>query len=201
MNIIMGAGDFAREVYEYHKFLKIPVSGFYDEITEKDSLRNLPIYRDIKNIPKINEVFFVVGTGNPIANKKFTNLIEENGLKLSQPIICDSYVGENVFIGNGSVICPKSVLTCDISIGKFCAINISCTIGHDCFLDDFVVLSPNCSLSGHTKIKSETLLGTSVVTIPKRNICNNVVIGALSCVVKDITESGTYIGSPAKRIK
>lgn len=201
MNIIMGAGDFAREVYEYHKFLKIPVCGFYDEITEKTSLRNLPIYRKISDIPKINQVYFVAGTGNPFANKKFANIIEQNNLKLSEPIICDSYIGENVIIGNGSVVCPKSILTCDISVGKFSIINISTTIGHDCILDDFVVLSPNCSLSGHTKIKSETLLGTNVVTIPKRNICNNVVVGASSCVVKDITESGTYIGSPAKRIK
>lgn len=201
MNIIMGAGDFAREVYEYHKFLKIPVYGFYDEVTESSSLRDLPIYKNLNQIPEINKCLFVAGTGNPIVNKKFSNLIEKNNLNFSKPIICDSYIGENVLIGDGSVVCPKSVLTCDIDIGKFCVINISTTIGHDCILEDFVVLSPNCSLSGHTKIHSETLLGTSVVTIPKRNICNNVVVGASSCVVKDILEPGTYIGSPAKRIK
>ena len=161
----------------------------------------MPIYKQITDIPKINEVCFVAGTGNPSANKKFANIIQENNLKLSQPIICDSYIGENVFVGHGSIVCPKSVLTCDINIGKFSIINISTTIGHDCILDDFVVLSPNCSLSGHTKIKSETLLGTNVVTIPKKNICNNVIIGASSVVVKDITEPGTYIGIPAKRIK
>jgi acetyltransferase-like isoleucine patch superfamily enzyme len=33
------------------------------------------------------------------------------------------------------------------------------------------------------------------------SICDDVVIGAGSVVTKDITESGTYAGNPARRLK
>jgi acetyltransferase-like isoleucine patch superfamily enzyme len=33
------------------------------------------------------------------------------------------------------------------------------------------------------------------------SICDDVVIGAGSVVTKDITESGTYVGNPAVRLK
>ena len=201
MNIIMGAGDFAREVYEYHKFMKVPVDGFYDEVTSEATLRNKPIYKNLFEIPDINNKKFIVGTGNPKVNKKFFNLILNNNLKFSNPIICDSYVGENVIVGLGSVICPKSVLTCDIVLGNFSVINISCTIGHDCVISDFCVLSPNCSLSGHTKLEELVSFGTAALTIPKIFVRNESIIGASATVTRNIDEPGTYVGSPAKKIK
>lgn len=201
MNIIMGAGDFGREVYEFHKFVGVEVAGFFDEKAEATHLRKKPIYNSLKDIKKTDEVCFIAGTGNAQINKKFFNMIILKNLKLAEPLICDSYVGENTKIGKGVVVCPKSVLTCDINIGDFSIINYGCTIGHDCLIGKFCVISPNCSLSGYTTIENEVFLGTSVATIPKVNISKNIVIGASSLVTKNLTENGTYVGIPAKRIK
>lgn len=201
MNIIMGASDFAREVYEYHKFLKIEVDGFFDEHAKITQLRKKPVYNSFEEIREIAKKFFVAGTGNPIVNKKFFSLVTEKKLNLAEPIICDSYVGENVNIKNGSIICPKSILSCDIEIGYFSVINASCTIGHDSFLEDFCVISPNCSISGHTTIREATLLGTGVVTVPKVTIQKDSIIGASCLISKSLKESGTFVGIPARKIK
>ena len=201
MNIIMGAGDFAREVYEYHKFLGVKVAGFFDENSQVPELRKKPIYTNLDEIKEIEKMSFIVGTGNPQLNKRFFQTLIRKNLKIANPLICDSYVGENVKIGLGSVVCPKSVLTCDISVGSFCVINISCTIGHDCCLEDFCVISPNCSLSGHTKLSTKNFLGTNVVTIPKISVAEDSIIGASCVISKTIDQTGTYVGIPAKRIK
>ena len=195
----MGAGDFAREVYEYHKFCKIEVDGFYDQYKNETTLRNKPIYKDLKEIKNIKEKKFIVGTGNCSVNSMFLNLIEQNNLNLSDPLICDSYIGEGVRISKGSIICPKSVLTCDINIGKFVVINISCTIGHDCVIEDSCVLSPNVSLSGHTTLEKEVFFGTGAISVPSIFVKNKAIVGANSTVIKKIEESGVYIGSPAKK--
>jgi len=199
--VIMGAGDFAREIYEYHKYSNIKVVGFFDEFSQTNTLRSLPVYNKLDDIPGYRQQSYIAGTGNPSVNKKFLNTLSEKGLILADPLIVDSYVGETVNIDRGSIICPKSILTCDIKVGKLCVVNISCTIGHDSVLEDGVVLSPNVSLSGHTILEEEVFFGTSSLTIPKIRVSAKSVIGANSVITKNIIESGLYVGSPAVRKK
>ena len=44
------------------------------------------------------------------------------------------------------------------------------------------------------------VFGTSAVVVGPVSICDNVVIGAMSLVNKDITEPGVYIGCPVQRV-
>jgi acetyltransferase-like isoleucine patch superfamily enzyme len=60
--------------------------------------------------------------------------------------------------------------------------------------------------SGNKNLWKSTLVGNNVsigsnATILPVKICDNVVIGAGAVVTKDITNSGTYVGNPAKKIK
>ena len=50
-----------------------------------------------------------------------------------------------------------------------------------------------------TTIGNHVSIGTNATIMPV-NICDNVVIGAGSVVTKDITESGKYVGNPARKI-
>jgi len=201
MNIIMGAGDFAKEVYEYCRFCNLQVDGFFDEKNNLESFKNKPVYKSLKDIKNIEKKYFLVGTGNPKINKYFLDLVRQNNLNLAEPLICDSYIGNNVSILKGTVICPKSVITCDINIGNFVVINICTTIGHDSILEDCCVLSPNVSLSGHTHLAEEVFFGTGALTAPRVFVKNNTIVGANSTVLKSIEESGTYFGNPTKRYK
>ena len=45
------------------------------------------------------------------------------------------------------------------------------------------------------------LIGAGAIVVDKISICDNAIIGAGSVVIQDIKDSGTYVGSPAKRIK
>jgi serine acetyltransferase len=62
-------------------------------------------------------------------------------------------------------------------------------------------MMPGSILSGDVIIKDQVYIGTNSSVREKISICDNVTIGLNSGVVKDINESGTYVGSPLKKIK
>lgn len=106
----------------------------------------------------------------------------------------------NVISGEGTIICPGSQLTVDIKIGRHVIINLNCTIGHDCFIGDFVTFSPGANVSGNVTIGNSCYIGSNAVIRDKITICDNVIVGAGGVVVKDITEPGVYVGNPVKKI-
>ncbi len=50
------------------------------------------------------------------------------------------------------------------------------------------------------KVGNGTWIGAGAVVSNNVSICGEVTVGAGAVVVKDITESGTYVGVPARKI-
>lgn len=127
---------------------------------------------------------------------------------------CNIYgvvAGDDVFIG------PFCEIQSDVLIGNRTRIqshSFICSlveIGDDCFIghgvmfinDTFASGSPargNTSLWRKTLISNLVYIGSNSTILPVK-IVSNVVIGAGSVVTKDILESGTYVGNPARKIK
>lgn len=103
-------------------------------------------------------------------------------------------------IGHGSIVCPNTILTTDIIIGKHCLVNISCTIGHDVTIGDFVTINPGVNISGNVRIGGNVNIGTNSVIRNGISICDDVTVGAGAVIVKDITEPGIYVGNPCVRM-
>ena len=104
-------------------------------------------------------------------------------------------------IGEGSIICAHTILTVNIEVGKHVILNLDCTVGHDAILHDFVTVYPNVNISGNTEIGMCSELGTGTQIIQGKKIGANTIVGAGSVVVKDIPDSCTAVGCPAKPIK
>jgi sugar O-acyltransferase (sialic acid O-acetyltransferase NeuD family) len=107
----------------------------------------------------------------------------------------------NIHIREGSIICAGTILTTNIKLGKFTQINLSTTIGHDTEMGDFCTTAPGVNISGNCKIGNNVYFGTNSSVKPKIQITDNVIIGLNSGVVKNITESGIYIGTPSIKLK
>ena len=123
----------------------------------------------------------------------------------------DCKIGDNAFIG------PFVEIQRDVAIGarsKIHSHSFICelvTIGNDCFIGHGVMFindlfskggpaNGNKDLWKKTSIGSDVSIGSNATILPV-NICNHVVIGAGSVVTKNITESGVYVGNPARKIK
>jgi acetyltransferase-like isoleucine patch superfamily enzyme len=59
---------------------------------------------------------------------------------------------------------------------------------------------PGAKILGGAKIGNSCRIGSNSTILPNVQICDDVVIGAGAVVTKSITEPGTYIGVPAKKL-
>lgn len=188
---IFGKGGFAREVATYIKAFIRPQEVIFAENDEiKDAIFSYPT---------------IIAIGNGQVRKELVKKIKEDYDKWEQLSKFARYDfsegwGENLIIGEGSIICPNTFMTTDITIGNHVIINIGCTIGHDVKIGDYTTISPGVNVSGNVEIGELCYIGTNAVIREKIKICDGVTIGAGAVVVKDITEPGTYVGNPAKPI-
>jgi sugar O-acyltransferase (sialic acid O-acetyltransferase NeuD family) len=104
-------------------------------------------------------------------------------------------------MGTGNFICPFDVICPDIIIGNHNMFNTNVTIGENADIGSFNVFNSFSQISGRVKIGNECLIGAGVNILQDLSICDNVTIGSGAVVTKDITEPGTYVGIPARRIK
>ena len=117
----------------------------------------------------------------------------------------DSFVGPFVEIQKGVVIGSKCKIQSHAFICELVTIGNNCFISHGAmFIND---LFENGGPAGgkkelwkYTHIGNNVSIGTNATILPVK-ICDNVVIGAGSVVTKDITESGVYVGNPARKIR
>jgi sugar O-acyltransferase (sialic acid O-acetyltransferase NeuD family) len=108
---------------------------------------------------------------------------------------------DNIEVGEGSFIGANSILTTNIKLGKHALLNRGNHIGHDCIIGDYFSMMPNAVVGGNVTIGDNAYLGSCSNIREKINITSDVLIGMNAAVVKNITESGTYVGVPAKKIK
>jgi len=202
MNInIFGASGFAKEVYALVKRLGHTPVAFVDKENGE------PIY----GVPVISEEYYnpaipiVIALGNPSLRSKVVNNILQKFPYARFPVLCDPTVQlldpSTINIGKGTIICAGTILTCDIQLGDFSILNLSTTIGHDCVLGDYFTTAPGVNISGKVKTGKKIYFGTNSSCIEDINITDTVTIGMGSVVIKDIPESGTYVGTPIKKIK
>ena len=82
-----------------------------------------------------------------------------------------------------------------------CIINTCASVDHDCVLEDFVHVAVGAHVAGTVSIGAGTWIGAGATVSNNLQICGGCMIGAGAVVIKSITESGTYVGVPAEKIK
>lgn len=134
------------------------------------------------------------------------------GVIIVQPVnIYGCSIGKNSFIG------PFVEIQRDVRIGNYCKIqshSFVCElveIGDHCFIGHGVMFINDLFSGGGpaggdktkwkpTRIGNHVSIGSNATILPV-NICDEVIIGAGSVVTRDIKESGTYAGNPARKLK
>lgn len=143
--------------------------------------------------------FFVAIGSNGIREKVQEKLIEE-GLNVVSLIHPSAVIGTDVEIGFGSAVMAGVVINSSTRIGNGCIINSSSSVDHDNVIEDYVHVSPGVNMAGTVKVGKCTWLGIGSVVSNNVNICSGCKVGAGAVVVKDITEPGTYVGVPVRKI-
>lgn len=143
---------------------------------------------------------------------KIVNVDFGQQVKIVEPVnIYGCKIGDNCFVG------PFVEIQKDVTIGnntKIQSHSFICelvNIGNDCFVGHGVMFINDLFQNGgpargdkelwkSTNIGNNVSIGSNATILPVV-ICDNVVIGAGAVVTKDISESGVYVGNPARKIR
>ncbi len=205
--IIIGASGLGREILSWnliskHKDKILNITGFLD-----DNPNALDSYN--VNIPIIGNISFeefdvkkrvLIAISDSLIKEEIYNKAVNKGLIIQSYINENVLIGERTIIGKGAVFLPFSIVSCDSVVGDCVFVNNGSQIGHDVTIGDFTSIMANVDIGGGVVLGKNVFIGTGAVILPGVVIPNNTRIGAGSVVIKSIKTVGTYFGNPAKKI-
>ena len=146
-----------------------------------------------------SEVF--VAFGNQLARKAFIERIKRDARHHLVTLIHPSaFLSHYSSVGEGSILSAGSIVMPNTRIGSGCIINTASSVDHDCVVGDFVHVSVGAHVAGCSSIGEGTWLGAGSIVNDHISICSWCMIGSGALVVKNIDETGTYIGVPARKM-
>lgn len=197
--VIIGAGGHGRVVADIVEACGDTVIGFLDDSnTANDKVNVVGTSADaIKYCD--GEIKLFVAIGNCKVREKIMNSLPD--AKWYTAIHPSAVISPSVVIGEGTCVMPNAVINNSAVIGKGCIINTCASVDHDDVIGDFVHISCGARLAGTVTVGKSTWVGIGSTVSNNISIGSDIMIGAGAVVVKDITEEGTYIGVPARKIK
>lgn len=198
---IAGAGGQARALIVLLEQNNYKIRGIYDDtfiIEKKELINNIPIIGNLEQINQNYRLLLAIGNNErrqKLYLKYLSQIISENCI---HPM---AHIENLVSLGKSNQIFAKVFINSNVSIGNNNIINTGVIIEHEAIIGNHCHISVASVLCGRVKVGDCCFIGAGAVVIDKISICDNVIIGANSTVTESITESGTYIGSPAKKIK
>ena len=164
------------------------------------SCMDFPIVGVCADIPKLNDGYtdFIIGIGNNAVRKRIAETYDVRWVTLIHP---SAQIAVNVSIGKGTAVMAGAVINACATVGAHCIINTHAVVEHDNVLEDYVHISPNAALGGAVRIGESSWIGLGTAVINNIDICKNCIVGAGAVVVNNITETGTYVSIPARKIK
>ena len=116
----------------------------------------------------------------------------------------DSFVGPFVEIQKGARLGSRCRIQSHTFICELVVIGDDCFISHGAmFINDLFeagVPAQDKNRWKTTRIGNRVSIGTNATILPVM-ICDHVVVGAGAVVTKDITQSGIYVGNPARLLR
>ncbi len=112
----------------------------------------------------------------------------------------DAVVNAGVELGAGTAVFDGAVVNAGAVTGPICIVNTNATVEHDCRFGTNVHIASGATVSGGVEIGDHTFIGAGAVVIQGVRIVEGCLIGAGAVVTNDLTEPGTYVGAPARRI-
>ena len=206
--ILIGGGGHCRSCIDVIESTgEYKIIGILDETKEKGiTVMDYPILgndrmlADLKN--KVDFAIVTIGQEHSAEKRKqLYNNLKALGFKVPAIGAERSYVSKHASVGIGTMVFHHAMINANVKIGLNCIINTNTLIEHDVVVGSHTHIAPSATINGSASIGEECFVGSNAVILHNVSVCDNVKIGAGAVVKDDITEPGTYVGIPAKKVK
>ncbi|OGZ42334.1 MAG: hypothetical protein A3C80_00695 [Candidatus Ryanbacteria bacterium RIFCSPHIGHO2_02_FULL_45_43] len=205
--VILGAGGHGKVVCDtLERRSDIAIVGFLDNSPGRWGQMHYG-YPVLGGSEKLSELYkdgvvcAVAAVGHNEERKKLAANIYEAGMEALTLIHPTAYIARDVNIGAGTVIMPQAVVQAGASIGEHVIINTGAVVEHDCIIGSFSHIASGAHFGGAVVVGEGTLVGTGATVRLFAKIGSGCVIGAGAVVVKDVPDTWTVVGNPARRIE
>jgi sugar O-acyltransferase (sialic acid O-acetyltransferase NeuD family) len=195
---LIGAGGQARETLSVIQLLATRATNvefvcFYETLTTKTEFLGYPVKHISEFDPELN---YHVAIGDPEVRAAVVNSLplETKWIGIIHP---SSVLGQDLHLGEGTFIGQGTIITENVKLGNHTHLNIGSSISHDVEAGDYFTTAPGARVMGGCKIGERVYMGAGSILKDKISVCDGVTIGMGAMVIKNIEESGTYIGVPA----
>lgn len=206
--LILGAGGYAVDIYEYAKAslgygVDFDIKGFLDP--DKDALKDFPEYPQVIAFEDEYEIqqddVFICALGNMAIKMKCVDKLLKRGAQFINLIHKTAYIAPSCQMGTGNLIQPYVRIGSGSCLGSYNTIQTNSIIAHNCSVGDFNRIDCNVMCVGGTNIGNCVTIHTGAVINHKVKLYDNCTVAALSFVIRSVKQGTTVWGNPAKRLK
>jgi sugar O-acyltransferase (sialic acid O-acetyltransferase NeuD family) len=150
---------------------------------------------------KIDYFFITLGQiKSPESRVIKYNQLKKLQLKIPVIISPHAYVSRFSTIGEGTIIMHFAQVNANAKIGVNCIINSKALVEHDAQIGDHCHVSTGAIINGGVIVGDNSFVGTGAKVLQYLKIGSGITIGAGAVVTKNLTEPGTYVGIPSKKL-
>lgn len=198
--LILGFGGHARSVADLAIVCGYKHLLFVDENAKSgEELFGYPVIRELSRSLLDTGVWEGISAAGDNQRRSIqSSTLVALGLSLATLISPRATIGVGAHISPGCFIGHHAHIGPMASIGVGCIINTGAIVEHEVVVEGYAHVSVNATVAGRSSIGGMSFIGAGATVIDAIKVSRDVQIGAGACVVADITQSGLYVGVPAK---
>lgn len=206
--VVIGGGGHAKVVVSILRKLKHYRILGYTDLQDRGSLLeasylggDCELAALASRLQKLNAVLAIGQVGLGENRYELWTRLQSQALSFPPIVSPRAIVNEGVSCGDGTVVMDGVVINSGARIGYGAIVNTNSTIEHDAVLEDWVHIAPGVTISGGVNVGRFSMIGAGATVIEGIRIASGCMVGAGATIVRDLTEPGVYIGTPARRIR
>jgi sugar O-acyltransferase (sialic acid O-acetyltransferase NeuD family) len=204
---IIGAGDLGQQIAHYaindHHYDEVV---FFDDFTTRTEIAGYKVLGKTSDVEAIyamkgfTELLIGIGYKHLEIRKALFHQFESN-IPFGTLVHSTCWVDATAIVKAGCVLYPNCSVDASATIESNSILNINCSISHHSQVGAHCFLSPRVAVAGFVAIEEQVIVGINATIIDNIKICKRTQIGGGTVVIKDIINSGLYVGNPAKFIR
>jgi sugar O-acyltransferase (sialic acid O-acetyltransferase NeuD family) len=204
---IIGSGHLGQQIAHYaisdNHYEKVV---FFDDFSTETSINGFEILGNSDAIENefakqsFDEILIGIGYKHLAVRKQlFERFI--NKIPFGKIIHSTSWIDKTATVKEGCVIYPCCCIDAQVVVDYNTILNISCSVAHDTHIGKHCFLSPRVALAGFVTVEEMCIVGINATVIDNINIVSKTQIGGGSVVIKNIEQSGLYVGNSIRFIR